>query len=376
MEFLKILNDSEDCDNNKEIKNVLYFMIEINKKYEKINSEIKQLNISIEDKLSLIHTYNKIFLNSITSKKEINFIKTLIVEQTKENNPYKKAINFVKEIISNIKEHSRLFEIFLHLDSNPYNNLLEENDILSETFIDINGKIRNIHYDKNPTEYGTNMANVEEVKIHLNKLMPKYIIRLNSEIKYNANYDYQNKIMILNEKKLFDLDSNYLTRIFEDEDLNEGYILPISMEILHELCGHGKIRLNNDKEVSPEEYRDSKYDYHRCHVKRKINESKIIKYPESGKVLESYISNDKKIIRWLKMVHTKTEIIKTVMDVKIWIGKDFNTLESLVKNYIESTGEKVNDKNIIYSIEDAKNDEEIIISDDDDTCGFHKYEDY
>ena len=134
------------------------------------------------------------------------------------------------------------------------------------------------------------------------------------------------------------------------------------------------MRLLNDKAGSSKENRDSKNDYHIFHVNKKIGQSKI-KFPKSGVLLENYISKNKKIIRWLKKVQNKDEIIKEIMNVDIWIGKDFEKLESLVENYIKSEGKEINDKNNLFTIDMSKNDEEeIIISDDDDTCGFHKYE--
>lgn len=68
---------------------------------------------------------------------------------------------------------------------------------------------------------------------------------------------------------LFKLKNIYLTQIFKIDKLNELYVLPIVIEILNELYGHGKKRLLDDKASSPEEYRDSKYNYKRCYVKKK-----------------------------------------------------------------------------------------------------------
>ena len=63
-----------------------------------------------------------------------------------------------------------------------------------------------------------------------------------------------------------------------------------------EICG---------RPATAEEYRDSKCDYKRCNVLKKVDDQKEIKYPESGVVLENYISRNKKIIRWLKKVQRK-----------------------------------------------------------------------
>jgi len=366
-----LINSEEDVD--KELEEILFYAWNFNPKYDTYISEISNLNIDIKDKLLLIKCYNKLFLDSIMSKTELNFMNTLLVENINENNSFKKAINFVKEIISNLSEDSRLFEIFLYLDSNAIENLLEKNEVFLENFKDNYGRKKKIEYKEHPTEYGTNMSTVDEVKNHLFKLLPKFIVRTNSDMKFNASYDDKSKIMIINEKKLFNLNSNLLTNLFENIKSSEKYALPISIEILHELCGHGKKRLINDHEGSTEEYRDSKYDYKRCNVLKKVDEQKEIKYPESGIVLENYISRNKKIIRWLKKVQRKDEEIKKVIDFKLWIDKDFTSLENMITDFINSSDEPINVNNSQYSIYINRNDEDIFISDDDDTCGFHKY---
>ena len=374
LELLRIeilINSDDEVD--KELKEILFYINDFNTKYNNYISEIIKLNISIMDKLLLIKCYHKIFLDSIMTKNEVNFMNTMIVEKIKEYNSYKKAINFVKDIINNLNEESRLFEIFLYLDGNVIENLFEKNEVLYEYFRDIYGRKKKVEYKEHPTEYGTNMSTVNEVKNHLLKLMPRYIVRINADMKFNASYDDKTKIMIINEKKLFNTNSNLLTDLFEDNEFNERYVLPISIEILHELCGHGKKRLINEHEGSTEEYRDSKYDYQRCNVIKKVDNSKEIKYPESGIVLENYISSNKKIIRWLKKLQSKDEEIKKIINVDLWIGKDFKTLESLIMHFINSSEEQTNEINTNFSIYINKNDEDIFLSDEDDTCGFHKY---
>ena len=217
------------------------------------------------------------------------------------------------------------------------------------------------------------MSTVDEVKNHLLKLMPRYIVRINSDLKFTSSYDDKTKIMIINEKKLFNKDSDILTNFFEDNKFNEKFVLPISIEILHELCGHGKKRLINEHEGSTEEYRDSKCDYRRCNVMKKVDNSKKIKYPESGIVLENYISNNKKVIKWLKKYQNKEGEIKQIKNVELWIGKDFNILESKIIEFINSSEEKDKESNSNYSICINKNDEDTSFSDEDDTCGFHEY---
>ena len=369
---IEILINSED-EVDKELKGILLYTKDFNSNYDTYILKIINLNIDIIDKLLLIKSYHKIFLDSIISQSELNFLDTMIVENISENNSYKMAINFVKNIISNLNEDSRLFEIFLYLDGNAIENLLEKNEVNYEYFKDSYGRKKKIEYKKHPTEYGTNMSTVDEVKNHLFKLMPKYIVRANSDMKFNASYNDKTKIMVVNEKKLFNKKSNILTDLFEDNECNENYVLPISIEILHELCGHGKKRLINEHEGSTEEYRDSKFDYQRCNVIKKVDISKEIKYPESGIVLENYISNNKKIIRWLKKFQNNNEEIKKIMNIKLWIDKDFKNLESLITGFINLSKKNIDENESNYSICINKNDEDTFLSDDDDTCGFHKY---
>ena len=347
---------------------------ELNETYEKYMSNIKELNIDIKDKLLLLKSYNKKFIDSLRSGDKIFFLKTLIFEKEKINNPYVKALNFIKEIILNLKEESRLFEIFLYLDSDVIENLLINREEYNEKFIDFSGRKIQIDFGKNPTEYGINLSNLDEIKSHLYKLIPKYIVRIETDMKFNANYDAKSKIMFLNEKRLFNDYSNRLSKIFDDNEENENYILPIVIEILHELFDHGKKRLIDDKANSPEEYRDSKHNYQRCQVRKKNDNSKIVNYRESGVVLENYISENRDILRWMKEVH-ENNIGKNLLDASLWVAEDFSKLENLVENYISLDKDNKYKKISKFDTVVHSNDEDIIdFYIDDDTCGFHIFE--
>ena len=70
------------------------------------------------------------------------------------------------------------------------------------------------------------MSNVNNIKNHLRKQIPKYII-------------------------------GTMTVLFENKEVRERYVLPIAIEILGEIFGHGKKRLINKKSSSPLVYRNS-----------------------------------------------------------------------------------------------------------------------
>ena len=372
LEFIEIikLKDKKIIKKN-EFMGKISSLIELNQTYDKYISLVKEYDININDKILIIKAYNKKFINSLISGDNINYITTINIEKENKINPYCKAIDFIKNIILNLKEESRMFEIFLYLDSNVISNLLVNKDESLIKSDDILNNKKKENVGNNPTEYGINMSNIDEVRNHLYKLIPKYIIRIDSELKFNANYDPNSKIMTLNEKKLFNNNSISLNRIFEKDEENECYVLPIIIEILHEIFAHGKKRLINDKENTPEEYRDSKYNYDRKKIQKKIKISdfnyKKVDYTESGIVLENYISENRRILRWMRKIHDNNED-KQIMKVELWVDKDFNKLEKLIENFIQL--EK--DENLGESIYDTtySNDEDFIDS-DFETCGFH-----
>ena len=376
LEFLEIIKE-KDKDKDKSKKNVLISKIiyikELNKIYDKYIVPVKASYINIADKLLIIKAYNKKFIQSLIKSDYIDNISTVNIDKENKINPYCKAISFIKNIILNLKEESRLFEIFLYLDSNIIKNLLINKEESSIKTDEIHTDKIQINNGNNPTEYGINMSNIDEVRSHLYKLIPQYIIRMDSDLKFNANYDPNSKIMTVNEKQLFGLKSIILDTIFLNDKNNERFVLPLVIEILHEIFAHGKKRFINEEESTPEEYRDSKHNYNRKKILKNIKISdfnyKKVDYPESGIVLENYISENRRIMRWMKKIHKKEE--KQIMNVELWVDKDFNKLEKLIENYIQSEKEDELGESI-YETADS-NDEDLIDADFED-CGFHNPE--
>ena len=112
------------------------------------------------------------------------------------------------------------------------------------------------------------------------------------------------------------------------------------MEILHEIYGHGKLRFKDDEIKSPLEMRTSKYKFSNFKIKKKIikldNSIEEVNLPESGIALERNISEDKDVINWLKSLCKDKKKVEELLDISLWIDKDFSKLESIVKNFIES----------------------------------------
>ena len=153
--------------------NTLFYFKESHQNYEDSIGSIKKMDINIKDKLSIIKVYISKFMSSVSSKEDIRFIKTVVIEKEQRNNPYVRAVEFVKKIINNLKEESRLFEIFLYLDSDVIQNILIPQIARESNILNPYGKYKNIKYNENPTEYGVNMANIKEIKKHLINLLPK-----------------------------------------------------------------------------------------------------------------------------------------------------------------------------------------------------------
>ena len=372
-EFIVINNINSNENKKLEIIDSLNDISDYNDNYEKSISKIKKLKIDIRDKLLLIKAYNKKFIDSYRSGYNIEYITIINISKENKLNPYIKALEFIKSIILDLKEQSRLFEAFINLDSDAITNLLINLKPTKEEYINIYGDKKIIEHGENPTEYGINMMNIDEVKEHLINLIHKYIIRIDTRMKFKADFDPDSKIMTLNERELFNHSSLGLNKTFKIEAISDKYILPIALEILHEIFGHGKKRLIDKDAKSPEEYRDSKNGYKRISVMKKVNDFKEIIIPESGVVLENFISENRKVIRWLKAVHP-FEQTKNIMKTSLWVDKDFNNLEQKVGNYMKKD-EKYEVNISKYSLHFNDNDmnDEIIDGDDDDGCGFHLF---
>ena len=370
LEFLILREIKSDEQKKFKIIDMIDLLADFNKEYENYISKIKGLCIDKLDKLLIIRAYNTKFIDAYRSGYHIDYIDIINVEKENELNPYIKAINFIKEIINNLKEESRLFEVFLYLDADVIKNLLIEQNETKEEIKDIFGSIKKIEIGKNLNEYGINMINIDEVRSHLLKLIPKYIIRIDTRMKFNADFDNNSKIMTLNERQLFNTGSKGLNKTFKKEKVSDKYILPIILEILHELFGHGKKNIINTKSKSPEDYRDSKHNFKRISIKRKISDFKEIIYPESGYVLENYISENRGIVNWLKSIHPLEEG-KKLLDISLWVDEKFNNLEKIVKDFMDK------DKN--YQLYD--NQCSSLINEDDfidlyyDKCGFQGFSD-
>ena len=250
-------------------------------------------------------------------------------------------------------EESRLFEAFLYFDSKVIENILIKN--IQDNYIYINKFGKNIRVEKTEfiTEYGMTMMSLKEIQNHLLNLLPTIIIRIESSIKLRALFDRKSKLMVINEQKMFGDCFIENEKLFNEEP--DNYIIPICIEILHEMLSHGKLRYNYEIDFSPLAFRDSKYNFKiqkiMKRVKLNFNKEMIVNQGESGRVLEHFISEDKELIEKLKK---RTENLN-IINSRFWIDKNFNDLYKAMN---------FNSDNNVSNYKD-----EIILGDSDESIG-------
>ena len=327
-EFTILYNNNHPLFDFNTFKNGIYENTENEKNiYNSLNENVI---IDNEEKIKILQTITNISAKSIKSKNIIRNFSFVNESNLSSKNPYYKAIQLVKDIIDHLNEDSRLFELFLSFDSGTINNILEKNEIKDYSSKDIFGEKINYKLGKYKTEFGLSLLNVKDVQSHLQKLIPKTIIRAETNINFKAYYDKVTNIMIINELLLFNQSISTMDYIYQKKD-SDAYVIPITMEILHELMSHAKVRLNDENEISPRNFRDSKSNFEYKNIKKNVEldsgEYKNMPISESGRILEYFISENKQVINSLKTPSQKN--IKFI-NYLYWVGPNFNELENEV----------------------------------------------
>ena len=319
-QFLKLIEDRNKFDGRR--SRALKLQRIENQLYQKINQDH---NLNIAQKIKIIKTITIFFTNSLQTNEKIFGADYINLKSISKDSPYYRSNEMLKKLISELTEESRLFEAFMYFDSKVIENILIKNNQKNYEFENIYGEKIEIQQPEYITEYGMSLMTVDEIKEHLLDLLPTIIIQIDTTINLRALYEEKTKIMIINELKMFgDLFTENEKDIFKIGP--EHYVVPISMEILHEMLSHGKLRYINKNDNSPLVIRDSKYDFKVQKLIKKIkldftNEI-IVNKGETGRVLEHYISEDRNVIQKLKTRTVNTDIINT----KYWTGQNFNDL--------------------------------------------------
>ena len=108
------------------------------------------------------------------------------IKQSKKNNPYREAIDFLKNIADNMNEKSCLFGFVLQYNSGISTDII----ILKESEENKN----------NNKKYELSMLTVNEVINHLKDILPNIIIRYTCNDNIYAFHSTYNDVIFINEK--------------------------------------------------------------------------------------------------------------------------------------------------------------------------------
>ena len=292
--FLYYLKDlKSNIPNNFDILRIMFWY---NKYYLK--------NSLIINKLKQLLPENYKNLRDSKFIEELHGFRLIFPNNCKKNTPYKNCYDFLYRFIDELNEDSYLLELLYLLDSDTASNRIYKNVRL----------------------FKLSLLSLSQIKEHLKLIIPDVVVRkFNSQYNMtNANYDHSCGVMQCYEGTLFINDYDYLNQILiENEDNDCKYTLPLLMLFFHELFGHAKHRLDNNVSMSPTNFYDPYNNYnllYHCML------------GESGRLVEYYISNDIKIINYLKF---STFPNKEIMSVKLWTAPDLSDLRQIVKDKIE-----------------------------------------
>lgn len=330
------------------------------KKYYRITNEIEKLdnfNLSNFDKKNDLFQVKFRILRAITTqmiklvdKKNIEQefdYKLIILNKLNNFHCYKKAEEFIKNLIENLNEKSELFDIFLQFNSEISINIKEINCKDVENII------------QNPKKFQTslnsvsviNLLSLNQIKLILNNLIPTIMIRYiskNDSPKY-AFLDRLNKITFINEYYLFNeiVDLKYSNDKLEKEENNKYYSLPLSIQIIHEDFCHGSVQQTNGYEIdTPCNTFDLSQDFN--YINYQFNEDDQI-YGEAGKNLEKHINRGNKYItNYIQRIeYDHSDLLN---DITFWTGESFEKLRENIMNKIkEEEKDECNEKYYKYN---------------------------
>ena len=253
-------------------------------------------------------------------------------------NPYNFAKDFFLKIIKNLTEESRLFYIFLQINSNASNVLYS-----NETYNNDN--------NENISNYHISMLSLDQVKCHILKIFPKYIIRFYSNTKERANLNLKTNIIGINEKYLFKNELEKNENEFLKIDCKNNYSMPIIIEFFHEITGHSKYKESQkENENYPNYFQDDNLDFQVKSID-KIEMNEHNRKVESGLLVEYFISNKYINIKFLKDIKNN---FSDYYNINLWIKNEFKELNSKIEEDIKTYQRKY--KNILTK-ENFKKDE-------------------
>ena len=258
--------------------------------------------------------------NKLISLETISFYKQKIMslKNLSDDNPFNKAIKFMKEIARNLNEDSCLFDLLLQYNSGISDDL----DLLRR---------KRKKYKNNNTKYELSMITVKELAEHLEKIIPDFIIRYTSDDETYAFYSSLNDLVFFNDKKTF---KSYM---MADYNGNDNLILPIVLLLIHECWGHRKVALSNSKiKKSPirnylinEDFEEDEYFIiNKSTGKLKGESGYEIEYLITGKKYDNIFSN--------YLLDCNANNNRNLLNVELWNQPNFEEFQKIMEsNYKE-----------------------------------------
>ena len=262
--------------------------------------------------------------------------KIININQNSKNNPYYKAITFLKEVASKLDEKSCLFHLLMQYNS----GISDDITLLGE----------NNKGNAEDTKYEISLLTVDEIKNHLKDILPDFIIRYTCNNDKNAFYSSLNDLIFINEKKTFDNIS------ILNLDNNNSYTLPIVLLLIHECWGHMKVIKSNKikRKSSIKNYlRNKNFNEELIEIIEK-NTGKV--KGESGLELENLITGSKDKF-FSEFLLSKYEIInKNLLNSDLWVKTSFKDFQNLMRANIKKSMDQ-NISKIILSKNREKEDD-------------------
>ena len=224
---------------------------------DNLKQTLKNFSMSyevFEDQID-IHTLSK-----IQEPIEVN-LSTL-----NQKNFYTKGFNLFKDMINNLKEDSFLIEPLIQLNST-----------ISKDINLLNIKKENV--------FEISILDYTAIKSEINNYIPNYVYRFSSHQRTRAFFNIPAYSVAINEQYLFQEHYFKINDIFNGTDEKETYSVPIFTELVHELLGHRKIKVNDIFADTPIKY---------------VYNGEIQSASDAGRIIEGYNSDDPNDITFLK----------------------------------------------------------------------------
>ena len=299
--IISIINDIENFSLCQEKSTIIKFRLYRSTLYNiySIISEVKSDKLPC---LKILSMYNQKIIN---------------LKETSNDNPYYKAIMFLKDIVHNLNEHSCLFDLLLQYNSGISNDM----DLLRR---------KKKKYEDNDTKYELTMLTVKEVANHLEEIIPEFVVRYTCNDDTYSFYSILNDIVFFNEKKTFN------NNIIKNLDGFDKYTLAIVILFLHECWGHRKVALSSKiNKDSPIRNCLISEDFEENEIVIKNDKTKKVK-GESGLEIEYLITGVKYDNIYTKYLLNSHDINnKNLLNIQLWIQPTFDEFRNLMNKNLE-----------------------------------------